>query len=513
MVHTSPTQDKSKCAREGWNAILAHHPTEKPPKTLGPGRCSRFPYFGVVPGEEPDFYAPRASEGVVSDMNKKCAHERCSNRPSHGVAGTKIAEHCAQHAIKGMVKIQREKYRCFHQGCSTFGNFHIEGNTSQKYCAAHAKEGMVRSQHLKTCADNGCSKQPSFGFSGTREARYCSQHAAPGMVDVLSLTCAREGCSTWPSFGVPGTPRNTRVCAKHASAQMVNLRSKRCLHQGCVTQPSYSTQGSKKPEYCSQHASPGMVNVKRATCNTEGCSIMPSYAASQGSKAQSCSKHAGQGWVNVMTGMCMHEGCPNKRLYGVSGSKKAEVCSEHATEGMVKVKRRGRRPGSRSSKPPMSPLTERGNSRGTCKGPELVYWRSSGPPCVENSIGNTRPPEIARIGISALPVCGDPPGRLDAVSTVPEVRVKCDDEATQSSPNVGNKRRRTLPAVAFGASSLVRGDDGGVNAWTVALRVDSSHGGSTGPVLMEPQRGAEGTLLPAQNTAFKLELVTPPPPC
>ncbi|CAM9405656.1 unnamed protein product [Sphacelaria rigidula] len=443
-------------------------------------------------------------------MNKKCANEDCSNRPSHGVAGTTIAEYCAQHMIQGMVRVQRETMRCFHQGCSTFGFLHIKGNTSLRYCAAHAKEGTVRNHFQRTCADDGCLKQPSFGISGTRKAEYCSKHAAPGMVDVMSLTCAREGCSTWPSFGVPGTPRETRVCAKHASAQMINLRSKRCLRQGCVTQPSYGIQGNKNAEYCRQHASPGMINVKKATCNTKGCSIMPSYAAAQGFKAQSCSMHARQGWVNVVNGMCRHEGCPNKRLYGVSGSKKAEVCSEHATEGMVKVNRRGSRPGSRNSKTPRSPLTERGGGRSECNGPEVVSCRPSGPPCAENSIGSTRLPKIARTGISALPVCKGPADRLDAVSMAPGVRVKCDDEATQSSPNVGIKRRRTSPAVASGASSLVRGDDGGVNARRVSLKVDLSHGG---PLVMEPQCGAEGIVPPAPDVAFKSELVTPPPSC
>ncbi|CAN0008214.1 unnamed protein product, partial [Pylaiella littoralis] len=35
-------------------------------------------------------------------MPSKCTHRGCSKRPSYGVAGTKTAEFCCEHAKDGM---------------------------------------------------------------------------------------------------------------------------------------------------------------------------------------------------------------------------------------------------------------------------------------------------------------------------------------------------------------------------------------------------------------------------
>ena len=73
---------------------------------------------------------------MVNVKSRKCRTEGCGRGPSYGVAGTKTAEYCAQHAPDGMVNVCNKK-----------------------------------------CRTEGCGKKPSFGVTNTRTAEYCAQHA------------------------------------------------------------------------------------------------------------------------------------------------------------------------------------------------------------------------------------------------------------------------------------------------------------------------------------------------
>ena len=76
---------------------------------------------------------------MVIVYNKKCRAERCGKQPSFGVAGTKRAEYCAQHALEGMVDVKGRK--CRTEGCGTQPSFGVAGTKTMAYCAQHALEG------------------------------------------------------------------------------------------------------------------------------------------------------------------------------------------------------------------------------------------------------------------------------------------------------------------------------------------------------------------------------------
>ena len=149
---------------------------------------------------------------MVNVRNKKCRTEACDKRPSFGVAGTKTAEYCAQHAPDGMVNVKSRK-----------------------------------------CRTESCGKEPSFGVAGTKAAEYCVQHASDGMVNICSKKCRTESCVKIPSFGVAGT-KTAEYCAQHAPDGMVDVKSRKCRTQGCGKGPSFVVAGRTTAEYCAQRA-------------------------------------------------------------------------------------------------------------------------------------------------------------------------------------------------------------------------------------------------------------------
>ena len=158
---------------------------------------------------------------MVNVCSKKCRTEGCGKRPTHGVAGTKTVEYCAQHALDGMVNV-----------CS------------------------------KKCKTEGCGKLPSYGVAGTKTVEYCAQHALDGMVKVCRKKCRTEGCGKLPSYGVAGT-KTVDYCAQHAPDGMVNVCSQKCRTEGCGKKPSFCVTNTRTAEYCAQHA--------RLKCGVEGC--------------------------------------------------------------------------------------------------------------------------------------------------------------------------------------------------------------------------------------------------
>ncbi|CAN0154078.1 unnamed protein product, partial [Ascophyllum nodosum] len=104
----------------------------------------------------------RRTEGC--GKHRTCKTEGCGNRPSFGVAGTKTAQYCLQHAPDEMVDVHRRK-------CRT---------------------GMVN-VHIRKCKKEGCGKRPSFGAAGSKTVEYCAQHAPEGMVDVKNGKCKAQG--------------------------------------------------------------------------------------------------------------------------------------------------------------------------------------------------------------------------------------------------------------------------------------------------------------------------------
>ena len=57
----------------------------------------------------------------TATLTRKCLAEGCSKQPSLGVAGTKMAEYCAQHAPDGMVNVRNK--RCTTEDCGKEPSF------------------------------------------------------------------------------------------------------------------------------------------------------------------------------------------------------------------------------------------------------------------------------------------------------------------------------------------------------------------------------------------------------
>ncbi|CAN0478752.1 unnamed protein product [Ascophyllum nodosum] len=137
---------------------------------------------------------------MVDVRSRKCRIEACGKRPSHGVAGTKTVEYCAQHAPDGMVDVCNKK-----------------------------------------CRTGGCGKKPSFGVTHTRTAEYYAQHAR--------LKCGVEGC------------REDEVDSHHSGKDIIgnmlpNGAKHQTVHPPATTSPqSEGRQGCRKrvrhPEFTS----------------------------------------------------------------------------------------------------------------------------------------------------------------------------------------------------------------------------------------------------------------------
>ena len=74
---------------------------------------------------------------MVNVKSRKCKIQGCVTAPSFGLAGTKTAEYCAQHAPDEMVDIKSRK--CRTQGCGKGPSFGVVGTTTAEYCSQHAK--------------------------------------------------------------------------------------------------------------------------------------------------------------------------------------------------------------------------------------------------------------------------------------------------------------------------------------------------------------------------------------
>ena len=62
---------------------------------------------------------------MVDVCTKKCRTESCSTKPLFGVAGTKKAKYCSQHALNRMVDACRKK--CRTEACGKLPSFGVAG--------------------------------------------------------------------------------------------------------------------------------------------------------------------------------------------------------------------------------------------------------------------------------------------------------------------------------------------------------------------------------------------------
>ncbi|CAN0472909.1 unnamed protein product, partial [Ascophyllum nodosum] len=76
---------------------------------------------------------------------------------------------------------------CRTDGCGKYALFGVAGTKTAEFCSQHAPDGMeMQKEEMIT---EGCDKQPSFGEAGTKTPKYCTQHAPDGMVNVTNRKC------------------------------------------------------------------------------------------------------------------------------------------------------------------------------------------------------------------------------------------------------------------------------------------------------------------------------------
>ncbi|CAM9980720.1 unnamed protein product [Sphacelaria rigidula] len=282
---------------------------------------------------------------------RECSHEGCSKGPWYGVAGSRIAEYCAQHADEGMICV-RPLRECSTEGCSKVPSHGIAGTRKAEYCAQHARDDMVNVKNRKRCAHESCCKRPSYGVPGTRTAEYCAQHAADGMINVERKRCVHEGCTEHPSFGVAGS-RRADLCARHANEGLVHVR------------PGLSPEleGARGEVFREQHttARGGLLTAIRKRLFNEECSEAPAYGSEGAGKPKFGCQNAEDAMVYVDSRKCLHEGSSKVPSYGTAGTRETEFCRQHSGKLMVDVGPGGCVPRRSRSNPPASHLEVKPN--------------------------------------------------------------------------------------------------------------------------------------------------------
>ena len=112
----------------------------------------------------------------------------------------------------------KSRKQCRADGCGKGPSLGVAGTKTAEYCTEHAPLGVVNVNH-RECRAESCGKRASFGVAGTKTAEYCAQHVSDGMVNVYRLQHRPEDCGTIPSFGVADVNISYayRGCNKHAS--------------------------------------------------------------------------------------------------------------------------------------------------------------------------------------------------------------------------------------------------------------------------------------------------------
>ncbi|CAM9634642.1 unnamed protein product [Sphacelaria rigidula] len=148
--------------------------------------------------------------------------------------------------MAGMVDVKNKK--CGREGCSIQASFGVAGSKEAKVCFEHARAGMMNVVS-KMCGFEGCSTQALYGSVGSNKADFCSEHAREEIVDVVNKNYSNEECFKSRSYAVAGSAK-AKFCSEHARAGMVNMGSKRCSKVG-----SSKKHNLDEATFCRAHAS------------------------------------------------------------------------------------------------------------------------------------------------------------------------------------------------------------------------------------------------------------------
>lgn len=111
-------------------------------------------------------------------MGKLCV-ERCGRDSSHGDGTIGKRTHCATCAPQSMVNLKNPRCRL----CTKRASKGMADSKVALFCSDHAAEGMI-DVRSRLCVEAGCKKQPSKAAPGSNVARFCAGHAPAGAVRI-----------------------------------------------------------------------------------------------------------------------------------------------------------------------------------------------------------------------------------------------------------------------------------------------------------------------------------------
>lgn len=139
-------------------------------------------------------------------VTKKCNHDSCKKRATHGI-NKPIS--CGEHAYPAYINLNAK--RC-------------------KFCDSVATHGLT------------------YG-----NATVCRSHANNNERDTRHRECSHQGCHTKATF-------TDDRCSKHSKTKEVKQKSQLC--QYCDTRASFAYQSEDRAIRCKTHKDEGMINVK-----------------------------------------------------------------------------------------------------------------------------------------------------------------------------------------------------------------------------------------------------------
>ena len=112
-----------------------------------------------------------------------CELQGCGKIPSFGVAGTKMAEYCTQHAPNGMVNVMKKM--CRFQGCGKIRAFGVAGTQMVEFCVKHAPYRMVNVYRRRVINPNNSGKK-AIGDSSPSGSKHKTANSPPAQANPLS---------------------------------------------------------------------------------------------------------------------------------------------------------------------------------------------------------------------------------------------------------------------------------------------------------------------------------------
>ena len=213
--------------------------------------CGKQPSFGVPGTKTAEYCKQHAPGGMVDVKSKRCKKKSCGKFPTFGVASRKTKECCAQHALDGMVSIKSRKCRTDVYGKMSWFAQHALDIYIRKYrtggCGKKPSFGVADSKTAEYCAQHARIQR---GVEGCREREFGPHHSGKETIGNVIPSGAKGTTTVYPSPNkkshLSGGSRDSRKRVRHP--EITSTTSKRADAQqstaGAVTMPDIDRQKS-----------------------------------------------------------------------------------------------------------------------------------------------------------------------------------------------------------------------------------------------------------------------------